>query len=234
MTDYTQQVLFIMGQGASGSAWHYQITAAREAGFSPIVYDHLASGTSRSPFTFQELVDEARDHLGSARAVVGTSIGARIAATLAAEGHVDTLILGAPHARVTKTQALLSQEQHSVAEIAALNLSPDSTRDPREEQHWLTLIALGQRRVDPQAYVVPSDHVDGFDLREMYAHITAQTTIIEYADDAMIHRWQTQEVADTIPGTHLVRLEHAGHWGYLEQHAGFNRIMLDALRGSTD
>ncbi|MEJ4096721.1 alpha/beta fold hydrolase [Corynebacterium bovis] len=159
------RLLLIMGQGASGRTWTlHQVPAFVDAGYEVLTYDHRAAGTvDRGPFTFGELVDDAADIIrrtgDGPAAVVGTSLGARIAGSLTARhpGLVTRCVMAAAHAAAPRTAQVLSARGDRAAALlareepeyldaltAARNLSPATLADPAREREWLDVIALSR------------------------------------------------------------------------------------------
>ncbi|WP_185739040.1 alpha/beta fold hydrolase [Corynebacterium bovis] len=177
------RLLLIMGQGASGRTWTlHQVPAFVDAGYEVLTYDHRAAGTvDRGPFTFGELVDDAADIIrrtgDGPAAVVGTSLGARIAGSLTARhpGLVTRCVMAAAHAAAPRTAQVLSARGDRAAALlareepeyldaltAARNLSPATLADPAREREWLDVIALS-RHLSARAGTpptTPSDHAD--------------------------------------------------------------------------
>lgn len=233
-------VLLIMGQGAPGRVWHlHQVPTLVAAGYRVITYDHPGAGPEGPRYEFGEAVDQAAWLLegppGDARelapaAVVGTSLGSRIAAALAAR-----------HPRLVACAALCGA--HACApphpeppaggwtarSVAELNLSPKTLAEPRLRDDWLAIIEMSLRDGTRLLGRPPEDHIGPWDLGSEFARITAPTLVMTYADDRMVPPWMTAEVAGLISGSRPVILDEAGHWGYLEQPAAFNRILLDFL-----
>ncbi|MEL4152007.1 alpha/beta hydrolase, partial [Corynebacterium bovis] len=251
------RLLLIMGQGASGRTWTlHQVPAFVDAGYEVLTYDHRAAGTvDRGPFTFGELVDDAADIIrrtgvGPA-AVVGTSLGARIAGSLTARhpGLVTRCVMAAAHAAAPRTAQVLSARGDRAAALlareepeyldaltAARNLSPATLADPAREREWLDVIALS-RHLSARAGTsptTPSDHADPdrpWDLHGEYATIRRPCLTLAYGDDRVVTPAQVRDVAATVPGATYREIPRTGHWGYLERPDEVNRVILEFIAG---
>jgi len=51
--------------------------------------------------------------------------------------------------------------------------------------------------------------------------------VVGFADDRTLPPKLAREVAEAIPGAEYVQIERAGHFGYLEQPAEVNRVLVD-------
>ncbi|MDK8511008.1 alpha/beta hydrolase [Corynebacterium bovis] len=251
------RLLLIMGQGASGRTWTlHQVPAFVDAGYEVLTYDHRATGTvDRGPFTFGELVDDAADIIrctgDGPAAVVGTSLGARIAGSLTARhpGLVTRCVMAAAHAAAPRTAQLLSARGDRAAALlareepeyldaltAARNLSPATLADPTREREWLDVIALS-RHLSARAGTpptTPSDHADPdrpWDLHAEYATIRRPCLALAYGDDRVVTPAQVRDVAATVPGATYREVPRTGHWGYLERPDEVNRVILEFLAG---
>ncbi|MEL4163570.1 alpha/beta hydrolase [Corynebacterium bovis] len=213
-----------MGQGASGRTWTlHQVPAFVDAGYEVLTYDHRAAGTvDRGPFTFGELVDDAADIIrrtgvGPA-AVVGTSLGARIAGSLTARhpGLVTRCVMAAAHAAAPRTAQVLSARGDRAAALLA-----------REEPEYLDALTAA-RNLSPATLADPDRP---WDLHGEYATIRRPCLTLAYGDDRVVTPAQVRDVAATVPGATYREIPRTGHWGYLERPDEVNRVILEFIAG---
>ena len=62
-----------------------------------------------------------------------------------------------------------------------------------------------------------------------YRGITRPAMVIGFADDRTLPPKLAREVADAIPGAEYAEVAKAGHFGYLEQPAEVNRLLVEFL-----
>lgn len=239
-------VLLIMGQGAQGKVWDlHQRPALQRAGYRVITYDHLGV-QPHTRYSFAEIVEQAAELLRAVgpaapqrSAVVGTSLGARVAAALAARHPelVSCAVLCAAHSRLPAhplpggpltTGAGSLPEDATTELVARVNLSPRTLADPVRARDWLGIIGMSLRS-GPLSGSAPTDHVGGFDLTEEFRTLTCPTLLVGYADDAVIPAASVRELHHAIPGSAYAEIPHAGHWGYLEQPQACNQVLCEFL-----
>lgn len=244
-------VVMIMGTGSPGRVWDlHQVPALIAAGYRVCTFDNRGiapSSESANGMTIADLVADTAgliSVLGSEpAAVVGTSMGSRVAAELALAhpGLVRKLVCMAGHARLDQFQKTLSLGEHELdasgvvlparyeaAMTAVMNLSPATMANPESARDWLDLFEFSggpvsdgvraQRRMDHD-----------FDRRDAYRQISVPTMAVGFADDRMIPAYLTKELADHIPGAVYVEIPDAGHFGYLECPEAVNKVLLDFL-----
>ena len=56
---------------------------------------------------------------------------------------------------------------------------------------------------------------------------TRPALVVGFADDRTLPAKLAREVAEAIPGAEYVEIERAGHFGYLEQPAEVNRVLVE-------
>lgn len=244
-------VLLIMGTGSPGRVWRtYQVPALVRAGFRVATMDNRGippSDECADGMSFDDLVGDAAaliEHLGGAPAdVVGHSMGARVVQELAlARPRLvrKAVMLGAAgrshplaHTLNRGEQALHDQgiqlpAQYSAAIKAMLNLSPHTLEDAARAQEWLDIFEFTTAK--PASGVRAQIGMDrSRDRLADYAHITAPSLVVGFADDRMTPPLLGREVAAAIPGARYVELERCGHYGYLERPDEVNRVIIDFL-----
>lgn len=239
-----------MGRGASGETWRaYQVPALVAAGYSVITFDNRGSGVREgevSPRGFFALVEdvlELQQECGGPAALVGTSLGARVAleAALVRPAGVSAVVAAAGHGRLSPVQLAYGREVAEATEylarhhpdflasvVATLNLSPRTIADPAVALDWLALLRHSAVTGPGLAWQASLDEVS--DRLPAYRGITVPVLALAFADDRVITPQQVYEVADAVPGGEYAELPDTGHYGYLERPEAFNRLILDFLR----
>ncbi|ASW55461.1 alpha/beta fold hydrolase [Plantactinospora sp. KBS50] len=243
-------VLLIAGSGAPGRTWHlHQVPALCAAGFRVVTYDNRGVAPSDVPeqVRLADLVADAvgligRLGLGPCR-VVGSSMGARVAAELCRERPelVDRAVLMATFARPSAFLSAMSAaervraasgvalpDEYRAMVRAAVNLSPRTIADDRRAQDWLDVFQLSPAEEDDGR---PGRLVDGDteDRTGAYGAIATPCLVLGFADDLVAPARGCREVAAAIPGARYVQIPDAGHYGYLEQPGPVNTALIDYL-----
>ncbi|MFF2012512.1 alpha/beta fold hydrolase [Streptomyces sp. NPDC058195] len=246
-------VVLIMGSGGSGRAWHtHQVPALVAAGHQVVTFDNRGvSPDDESPpdFTVDDMAADVAaliEHLGIGPcAVVGTSLGSRIAAELALSrpGLVSRLVLMAARGRSDALSTALVLAEGELDELGIVlppryravvqvlqQVSRRSYTDDLRTQDWLELFELtagaeSAARAQRGLYPMP-------DRLAAYRGIAVPCHVLSFADDVLTPPASGREVAGAIPGATFQVIEGLGHIGYLEDPATVNRALLDALRSA--
>src|SRR5690606_38553586 len=64
-----------------------------------------------------------------------------------------------------------------------------------------------------------------------YRGITVPCLVIGFADDRTLPAYLAKEVADAIPAAEYREVEHAGHYGYIEQPDAVNAAIIGFVDG---
>jgi pimeloyl-ACP methyl ester carboxylesterase len=238
-------VLFIAGSGARGRTWHlHQVPALVAAGYRVVTFDNRGIAPSDTPakVTMADLVADAAgliERLGLAPArVVGSSLGARIAAelSLTRPDLVDRAVLMATRGRTDAyLEALIAGEralhdsgvrlpgEYLAVVRAAQNLSRRTLADDRAVQDWLDVFQL------PLPDTTAASELD-IDMKEdrlgAYGEIAVPCLVVGFADDLLAPPERGREVAAAIPGARYTEIADAGHYGYLERPEPVNAALL--------
>ncbi|ODU06961.1 MAG: alpha/beta hydrolase [Pseudonocardia sp. SCN 72-86] len=248
-------VLMLMGTGSPGRVWElHQVPALVAAGYRAVTVDARGippSSECAGGITIDDLVADAAallEHLGGEpTAVVGTSLGARVAqelalarpdlvsrvACLAAHGrpHPVTRMLNAGERALHDTGTVLPPEFHA-AVTALLNLSTRTLADPAVATDWLDLFAFSGSAIGAGARAQLD--LDEFpDRLADYRAMRVPLLAMAFAEDRIIPPFLVREVADAVPGARFVEIADCGHFGYLERPAEVNRVLLEFLAEST-
>lgn len=245
-------VVMVMGTGSPGRVWQaHQAPALRKAGFRVATVDNRGippTDECASGMVIADLVGDVAALIGSlgGRAhVVGTSMGARVTQelALARPDLVSKAVMMATAGRNDTVQTALSQGERALhdqgitlpsryfaAVNAVLNLSPATLRDPVGARDWLDVFEFTGSSVSEgvRAQMEMSQFEDRLDA---YRAITVPCLVVGFADDRVLPAYLAREVADAIPGARYEEVADAGHYGFLEQPAAVNRLLVDFLRG---
>ncbi|MFD1150244.1 alpha/beta fold hydrolase [Saccharothrix hoggarensis] len=243
-------VVMVMGTGSPGRVWHaHQVPALRAAGFRVATMDNRGippTDECASGMTIDDLVGDTAaliESLGGRAHVVGTSLGARVAQelALARPDLVGKAVLLATAGRNDPVQTALSQGERALhdqgitlpgryfaAVNAVLNLSPATLGDPVGVRDWLDVFEFTGSGYGKG---VRAQHdLDEYDSRlDAYRRITVPCLVVGFADDRVLPAYLAREVAEAIPGARYEEVADAGHFGFLEQPAAVNRLMVDFL-----
>ncbi len=244
-------VVLVMGTGSPGRVWHpHQVPALRAAGFRVATIDNRGippTDECASGMKMEDLVGDTAaliEHLGGGAArVVGTSLGARVAQelALARPDLVDRAVMLGTAGRNDPVQSALSQGERALhdegialpgryfaAMNAVLNLSPATLRDPQAVRDWLDVFEFSGSTVS--AGVRAQMEMNEFDSRlDAYRAIAVPCLVVGFADDRVLPPYLGREVADAIPGARYEEVADAGHFGFLEQPAEVNRLLVEFL-----
>ncbi|ASR04136.1 MULTISPECIES: alpha/beta fold hydrolase [Gordonia] len=243
-------VVMVMGTGSPGRVWKAnQEPALVKAGYTVVTFDNRGiapSSECAEGFSLDDMVADTAaliEHLGRGPAiVVGTSLGARITQelALARPDVVKAAVLIATYGRNTPLQEAISAgeralydnkiklpPEYEAAITAHLNLSPHTLDDDRSARDWLDIISFSPQTITPGVRAQLELHNKESDRLSAYRNITRPTLVVGFADDRTLPPKLAREVAEAIPGAEYVQIERAGHFGYLEQPAEVNRVLVD-------
>ncbi len=247
-----QLVVMVMGTGSPGRVWKAnQQPALVRAGYRVVTFDNRGiapTSECADGFTLDDMVADTAgliEHLASGPAiVVGTSLGARITQELALARPelVTAAVMLATYGRTTPLQAAISAgeralydnkitlpKEYEAAITAHLNLSPHTLNDDRSARDWLDIIGYSPQSVTPGVRAQFDLHLDEPNRLDAYRAISRPTLVVGFADDRTLPAHLAREVADAIPGARYAEVANAGHFGYLEQPAEVNRLLIDFI-----
>ncbi|MEU2549840.1 alpha/beta hydrolase [Streptomyces roseolus] len=242
-------VLLIMGSGAAGTGWHlHQVPALVAAGFEAVTFTNrgIAPSGGGPGFTLQDMAADTIgliEHLGLGPcAVVGTSLGARVACEVARirPDLVSRCVLMAPRARADRMRAAATEAETALADSgvtvppryravvrAVQNLSPRTLADDERITDWLDLFELAATAGPGVRTQLEISAADGHG--EDLARITAPCRVIAFADDIVAPAHLAKEIADALPEADYHVVPDCGHYGYLEQPDRVNRLITQFL-----
>lgn len=240
-----QPLIMLHGLGSSTEAMQPEIDRLSQR-FRVIALDSRGHGRSDKPATYT-LQDHVTDVLGVMDALkldtahlIGSSMGSYVAQGVAAQqpGRVGRLVLIVPRS---------SGQTSSVARFVSEHADELRGRSQVEVQAFVTdhlfapqtpaavrgqVAAFARQQQEDGLSLTPAQEaaaqkaLEGFDLRPLLPHITAQTLVISGRHDPLNSVEEGAEVARLIPGARFEVLEHSGHlpareeperlWGLVE------------------
>ncbi|MFC8513449.1 alpha/beta fold hydrolase [Streptomyces sp. NPDC057257] len=245
-------VVLVMGQGASGRAWHlHQVPALMAAGHRVVTFDNRGippSDECPDGFTVDDLVADTAalaEHLGLGPCrYVGVSMGAYVVQELML-AHPELVVQGvlmATRGRTDALRAALTTAERALHDSglrlppayaawvrAVQNLSPATLDDEQRVQDWLELFEFSPEPAGPGVraqldLLVPDGRL------KAYAAIRTPCLVIGFADDVVLPPHLGREVAGAIPSASYREIEDCGHYGYLERPDDVNRVLLEYFR----
>jgi 3-oxoadipate enol-lactonase len=227
--------------GSDYRMWDAQIAELKKH-FTVVRYDtrgHGASPVPDGPYTIDDLTDDVvalLDRLGIERAhIVGLSMGGMTAMRLAARNpeRVARMVLLCTGAQLPPAQGwtdrattVRTQGSQAVAEaVVARWFSPGYTGD---RSRWEAMVAA----TPAEGYAGCCEAIAQLDLREQLSMITAPTLAIAGVDDPATPPAKLEQIADAIPGTKLLVVEHAAHLANAEQPGTITPALIAHLEQS--
>ncbi|GAA4677338.1 alpha/beta hydrolase [Gordonia humi] len=249
-------VVMVMGTGSPGRVWHaHQQPALVKAGFRVVTFDNRGiapSSECADGFSMADMVADTAvvvEHFGGPALVVGTSMGARIAQELALSRPelVRAAAMLGTYGRSTPLLTAYNEGERALIDAgqklpdafhaaitAHMNLSPTTLADDRSARDWLDIIGFGGQSqsagVRAQLALPERDE----NRLASYGGITRPCLVVGFADDRTLPVFLAREVADAIPGAQYEEIADAGHFGYIEQPAAVNTVLLDFLAAHRD
>jgi 3-oxoadipate enol-lactonase len=99
-----------------------------------------------------------------------------------------------------------------------------SDPDPTEPYRAMLL------RTDSRSYSAACEALANLDIRQGLAAISVPTVVVSADADVATPPWMQREIADAIPGSRLVSLDHAGHIAIAEGGAQLSAILVEHAR----
>jgi len=243
-----QPVVLITGSGARGRLWTpHQVPALVKAGYRVITVDNRGvPPTDAGPagFTIDDMVADTGGliealGIGPCR-IVGFSLGGIIvqqlllsdpdlilqAVLMATRGRVDVLraAMSAADSDLLGSGVVLPPRYAAVVQ-AMQYLSPRTQGDQQRIRDWLDIF-----EISPPDPAIGRAH-RGLDLignqLEEYRKIKSQCLVIAFQDDLIAPAYLGREVAEHIPDCSYEEIAGCGHYGYLEEPARINSLIID-------
>jgi 3-oxoadipate enol-lactonase len=238
-------LLLIMGLGADSTGWILQRKPFAER-YQVIVFDNRGVGRSSCPpppFSTEQMAGDALavlDAVGIERAhVLGVSLGGAIAqhVALRAPERVRSLILAATWAGPSVWRSRVRDVQLAVARTAGREalitlrmlfvFSPLLFNDNPQLADLIQKTLL-ESPATLEGYLAQVDAAEFHDARARLGELTMPTLAITGRRDVLVPPELTEEIASSIAGAELVKLESA-HAIQFEEVAAFNDAVLSFL-----
>lgn len=243
-----EPVLMIMGLGTSSLGWR-RLLPHVSAGHEAILFDNRGTGKSprvTGPSTMTALVDDALSVLDAAghrsAHVLGASMGGMIAQHLALEhpervrslGLLCTTPVGSsgrpPWRLLVGTAIRPFVPPEKVATLSAPMLYAKRTRDERPQ---LMAEDLEARMSDPtpaKTSWAQMAAIRTHDTRHRLTELASiPTTVVHGDEDVLVPTARGVELAEQIPNSRLVLVEHGGHLLTTDNEPDTARAVLDHL-----
>jgi pimeloyl-ACP methyl ester carboxylesterase len=253
--DAPADVLLIGGIAEDSAAWEAQV-AALSAAHRVIRYDARGVGTSPAPlgpYSLDELVDDAVAVLDAAWSshahIVGSSLGSAIAQRLALD-HPDrvlSLTLSGGYAAADRAFSALADgwvysavRARSLGELLAIvnrwAYGPDAWNsglvDIRVAEREQELEGAGEDErweLIQEAFIWTVTAALEHDAESELQRINVPTLVLVGEHDAILPPVYSRRLAELIPDSELVVVDHAGHQVFQEAPAVFNDLLLGFL-----
>jgi pimeloyl-ACP methyl ester carboxylesterase len=239
----------VMGMGGSCRGW----LALQVPEFSQhrrtLIFDHRGVGGSEDPggaFTTRQMADDTAGLLDALRIeradVLGVFMGGMVAQELALahRDRVDRLVLVGTYARPDAKRRLLLEHWRDLArsggKVEALvreRLLWTLQDETLEQQDLIdAMVEFFTRDGAPLTADVFARQCEAclhHDAADRLREIRHRTLVICGRQDALTPPKFHRELADEIPGAHLVTIAHGAHLVMAESAEGFNRVVLQFL-----
>jgi 3-oxoadipate enol-lactonase len=242
-------VLLIMGLGGNATEWGEVFPDALAQRFRVVRMDNRGIGQSKSQVAKWTMSDMARDALAVLDAVgvtqayvVGTSMGGRIAQTIAIEHpeRVSRLVLICTNAGGSKivppTQAAAALFAPAPGMTAAdlmrrtlrTIMAPTfAERNPEAIEHMVAL--RGKTPTPGRVFIAQVEALLASDRSKLVSTIACPTLVVHGIDDSLVPVDNGRFLASRIPNAELCLLEDCGHMPYLEYPERCATLVIDFL-----
>jgi pimeloyl-ACP methyl ester carboxylesterase len=171
--------------------------------------------------------------------IIGMSLGALGAQELVSKRPelVHSLVLIATWARTGYFRAALARAtarqlrsgteidpEYAAAQLAVQMFSPHTLADDDQARDWLSLFTALPAAGDSLA--AQNEATIDVDQRTQLRDIASPTLVVAFADDVLCPLSVVREVADAVPGSRFVQIEHCGHLGILERPDAVNDVLV--------
>jgi 3-oxoadipate enol-lactonase len=214
--------------GATAAMWDPQVEQL-ERRLTVIRYEHTLRGSVAE--LAQHLL-EALSRIGMKRvSFCGLSLGAMVGMWIAAEhpDRIDRLVLAC-------TSAGFGVRSEWAARAALVRAHGIERVAPDALNKWFTPAYVDRRpfldmqlALAPEEYALGLEAIGGFDFRERLGEIQVPTLVIAGADDTATTPADAAVLADGIPDSRLVILDHAAHLANVEAPRAFTLALLEHL-----
>lgn len=240
-------VLLIPPAATRAAVWHtHQVPALCAAGYEVVTFDQRGTAPSGmpGPFRLADLVADAARLIGALNLgpclVAGSSLGAMVAqelavvrpdllrgiALLGTRGRMTGFLEAFARNTVEELRADTRTSPRRDALVGALQLfAPETLTDDRFANDWLHLAEAfpvrGAGAAAQYEAAITGDRLDALSA------VTTPTLVVGFGHDAIMPPSLVREVSAAIPGSRYTEVPDAGHFGFLEQPAVVNRLLLE-------
>ena len=236
-----------MGLAANTLAWIPQIQAF-SADHKLVIFDNRDVGQSSMADGPYGVADFAADTLALADGLgldsfhlVGVSMGGAIAqeVALAAPERIRTLTLavtfaqgGAWGRKLSEVwgarRQKISREEH-VDELMLLTLSREFFEDAEGVAYIRQMMLADPNPQPPEAFARQLQASSHHDARDRVGQLSMPVHVIAAEHDILVPAWESETLAELIPGSKLSVVEDSPHGVQLERAEDFNRLVLDFI-----
>lgn len=247
-----EPLLLVMGLGADHLTWGPQVREWSKR-FRVISFDNRDAGQSTYADGPYEIRDMAADTLALADALeldtfhlVGVSMGGAIGqeVALSAPERLRTLTLcvtwcwhgpwGEEAARVWGPRVLRSSREEHVDDLMLRTFSKEFFQNPRAVTFIRNMTLSNAHPQAPAAFVRQLEACGRHDTRDRLPGLRVPVHVIAAEHDMMVPPWDSDELAELIPGARLSVIPRAPHLANLERADEFNALVtefVDEQRG---
>jgi aminoacrylate hydrolase len=235
-------ILFIPGFGGVGSFWNCQIDFFKPT-FRVITIDQRGTGASersRQPYSIDQMTDDVQTVMDAAKigaaTLVGHSTGGVIAQALVGRTpeRFTGMLVSSTWSRPSNYFRRVFEFRRSLLEIGATDLFHKAGiffRYPPAyaESHDGAFDNGGA--VDSDITIARIDAILEADVSQATGSIKIPTLVVASRDDCLIPQYMSQEVAQYIPNSKYVELDHGGHFLPETRSDEYNSLLDGFLRG---
>ena len=216
--------------GTTAAVWEPQLEEL-ERRRTVIRYEHALRG---SVAELAEPLLDALARVGMERvSFCGLSLGAMVGMWIAAErpDRIDSLVLASTSARFGVKSEWAARaafvRAHGIDRIARDSVNKWFTPAYVDRQPFLDM----QLAFSPDDYALGLEAIGGFDFRERLGEIQVPTLVIAGAQDVATTPADASALAEGIPDSRLVILDHAAHLANVQAPRAFTLAVLEHLWG---
>lgn len=217
-------LVFIHGSGCDQTVWSGQVDEIGDDG-RIILIDLPGRGAERTPPTasFQELVDHARSRIPAAPGVVvGHSLGAAVALSLALEARAAGVVLvgAAPKVAIPESMADKAERNFDATLEGLRRALFHKDSDPRLQEAGLNVM----RRVSPRALANDLRAASSVDFTNSAHNLSIPALFVCGSHDRVTPPTASMELQRLVGGG-LEVIDGAGHMPMLEKRTEFNSLL---------
>ena len=242
-----EPLLCIHGLAVNTLGWALQVNDF-SARHQMVMFDNRDVGQSSMADGPYEVSDMAADALALADGLgldsfhlLGISMGGAIAqeVALAAPERARTLTLAVTFSRGgawgrklgevwSARRQKISREEH-IDELMLLTLSREYFENADAVAYIRQMMLADPHPQPPEAFARQLGASSRNDTKDRLPSLSMPTHVIGAEHDVLVPVWESEELAELIPGATLTVLDNAPHGANLERAEEFNRVVLDFI-----